>query len=738
MFAALIAGTSYGERVPGLWIASAVAGGSLLVAYVRRVNEADDLDRWLLGALLLFTATALLSKEPRQSFDAVLVVATYTAAVFVGRRMFASHRARQTLVRVLRLLFVAFLVISLLRWVPAVIAWLTRVDFAVLPPLNLTLISLPWGHRYDLAIAVVMLYPAWWIGAKTVQRRMVAVALGLPVAFVVLIVGSRSVWLAVAVACLATAAQTMSRDRLRRGLRHRRVVTGVALAFAAAVVIGVMAGVFARAVNFDTVGYRTAMWGSLWHVWIAHPLVGYGPGSFPWILQLTDYFQGNTWAPRHPDSAPVQMLAEGGLVGIAAMTIVGLVILGAVFGRRSKPATLALVAFAAASLLGNPSDFPFVDAIAIGWIAYALPMAPRETPLPSRARVRYPAYACLVLIGIAYAATIVGGFAHQSAREQVAAGDLLAARTSWATAASFDPSMALYWRNEGIAAHLLEDAKAVPLLRRSVELSPTDDVSWRALGLASAAEGAVDPASASFARALELRASATNLLVTARWDERGGRSSDAEQILENAVQSWPALVGGEGWDTMLPQGVTTANVLDGALDRWAAHARTPAVESDQGVWLALLADRPVELGPAMAREGVSEVVGPATADLLQCEDARDALGAATGRDLTRVAYWYDAFWSHVQDGGPAGRDVGQIQIMTGDLNFPADPIAPLDALGESADYWGYRRLAVSWPPEGAMAGLPSPDAALMRWFLLTPQAVQTAGLTGALPSCAAR
>ena len=71
--------------------------------------------------------------------------------------------------------------------------------------------------------------------------------------------------------------------------------------------------------NLANLGYRGAMWKSLTDVWISRPFSGFGPGSFPWILQTTGYFTTNTYAPRHPDSAVFQLLGETGLLGVGAL-----------------------------------------------------------------------------------------------------------------------------------------------------------------------------------------------------------------------------------------------------------------------------------------------------------------------------------------------------------------------------------------------------------------------------------
>ena len=123
-YAVLVGGTGYGELVPVLWIPSAVMAICIGAAYLLFAPSiADRTDKRILVALLLFIATALLSKQPRQSLDAVLLVATYAGAVFVGRGLFSKRQARFALVRVLRLLSFMFMFIALVRWIPALMSW---------------------------------------------------------------------------------------------------------------------------------------------------------------------------------------------------------------------------------------------------------------------------------------------------------------------------------------------------------------------------------------------------------------------------------------------------------------------------------------------------------------------------------------------------------------------------------------------------------------------------------------
>ena len=147
----------------------------------------------------------------------------------------------------------------------------------------------------------------------------------------------------------------------------------VGIAGVALLASGVGGSLLERLTNFESVGWRTAMWEALIDWWLAHPLAGGGPGSFPWLLQGTGYFDTSSFAPRHPDSAPIQLLAEAGLLGIAGLVVLLAAIAPALVRSRAAAPTFALVAFATASLGSNPTDFAFMVIVAIAWVAYAIP-----------------------------------------------------------------------------------------------------------------------------------------------------------------------------------------------------------------------------------------------------------------------------------------------------------------------------------------------------------------------------
>ena len=351
----------------------------------------------------------------------------------------------------------------------------------------------PWGHRYDLALLVALLYPAWWIGRPSRLRQAVAIVVGVLVLLIVLITGSRSIWAALGIASLSLLVPAIKRNWQR--LRVPIVVGALALGLLLAIT-GVGSLIVDRTLNSETLAFRSAMWGPLVDAWSTHPIVGFGPGSFPWILQLTGYFDVNSFAPRHPDNAIIQQLVEAGLIGVVAMLIVAAVVLPAVWRGESDAARWVVIAFAVACIGGNPSDFAFVVVVVLAWVAYGVPRKDLdEAQEPVRHRLSGAIRAAtLVMFAVVVAvsgAAHVAAFSYEHARDAVAAGDLDEATDAMSLAVALDPALAIYRRERGALALVTGDlAGARADLERATHVNPADDLGWRSLALAYAADGA--------------------------------------------------------------------------------------------------------------------------------------------------------------------------------------------------------------------------------------------------------
>ena len=740
-YVVLAGGTAAGELLPVLRIFNGAVAAALILGLIVEVHTSDRTDRLIVFGVLAFAVAGVLSQFPRQSFDAVLAALTWAAGLFVARRILAGEAARNRFIMVVIGLSATLTVVTAARWLPVVQAW-WHASGSPLPPLDLNYPAVPWGHWHDLALLLALLYPAWWVGRSSPLRRSAAVVIGLLDLCLVLVDGSRNNWAAIGVATAVALGPAAIRWARRD---HRVPVRIVALAGAAAVVGAALLvrPIFAHALDLTNLGYRGAMWGSLIDAWTSHPVSGFGPGSFPWILQQTSYFNTHSLAPRHPDSAFFQLLGEGGLLGILAAGLVLAAVVPAVLRGRSQAATWSVTGFAMATLAANPTDFAFLIVIALGWVAFAAPVD--RTRGPSAAPARRPAairVLCLAGIAAAYAMTMGAALAYSGARQSIETGNLRSAIEPLDTAIALDPGMALYVRQRGTVEYLLGNLSAAARdLTEATVINPSDDLAFRSLALAE--EGAGRPALAKDAieRAVALqRSDPTNLLLLAHWDATHGRLQAATGILAEVVEAWPEITAAPGWNAILPSSASTASIIDAAITRWQSGKVGPEPFSGQGVWLALLGGRRDLLTPALRDSSTSGELAAATLSVFQCDPSAERdLAAVTSADRRQFLYWLLRLRESALTGTPAAEASSVVAAWGGDV-VPADALGQLNPLDEngtagfSADAWGYRRSPVHWQVFPGSA-LPSPWAGAAKWLMNPAGAVRVAGVQSQLPLC---
>ena len=419
VYLVLLGGTPLGELTTGLKLINAVIAAAAIGYYaVHAPARADRLDMAVLAAVLLFAVAGVFSQHLRQSLDAVLAALAWACALFVARDQARRVAVREALPVVLMALSAIITITTVARWLPVVAAWWSATGILA-PPLDLDYPAQPWGHWHFLALLAVMLYPAWWTGHPGIARRVAAVGIGLLVAAIVIVDGSRNVWLAALGATIVVVAvQASHRPRL-----SRRIAGIGALAAAAVVTVlwlsGMAAAFLSRAADLSPLGMRAALWNSSVDAWLSDPVTGAGPGSFPWVLQPTGHFDTNSLAPRHPDSVLFQLLPEAGLLGVAAVVILAWAVIPRVLRSHHIPAIWALAVFGFAGLGLNPSDFGFLIAVVIAWLALAAPHDPGERAATARRRVASVAIvACLGIIAVTQGMALAGGVAYDRARSQ--------------------------------------------------------------------------------------------------------------------------------------------------------------------------------------------------------------------------------------------------------------------------------------------------------------------------------
>jgi len=721
----LVGGTAVGETHPVLRGLNALLGAGVIAVYAARLPATwDRFDALILLSVIAFTFAGVLSTMPRQSLDVMLAALAIAAATFLARGLATDPASRWAVITTMRVIFLLVVGLTVLRWVPLVVEWWLLSGRQALPPLDLDFHAHPWGHRHDLTLLIVMLYPSWWV--PTPQSRLgkiLALGLGLPAATVVLLDGSRTVWLALGLATMIVLA-----PRIVEGTRQRRLAIPAMAGMTAAVVVGLLTGALApvleRVLDLATLGARGSMWTAGTEVWLQSPLAGAGPGTFVWDLQRTDYFDTSSWAPRHPDSVLFQLLPEAGLLGLIAVCLVLVATLPGLLRRSHIGPRWALLAFALAGIGNSPTDFTFLLVVAVAWVGFVF--ARDEPPTRTRERSTWMrgAYAALLLtIGLATAAGSAGSFSYEAARSAVAAGNLVAAEEHLSTALALDPGQALYARQRGIARYLLGDVEMASTdLERATRANPSDDLAWRSLALARRAGQDLKGAERAVGQALRAqRSDLTNLLLAASWNGVEGDRDAAREKLAEAVLAVPGLIAAPAWaDYVLSLGEDPGEILSAAISRWVSGKQAPAPIRNQPLELVGVASRDDLRARAVAASSLPDDLAHAAISTFACEPGSQAALRDLESSRRRLPeYWRLVVAASARDGSLDVTAVRILVIMNGGQpsTRAAEVLNPFNentSEGFSADIWGYERNPIEWPMP--TVELPSPGSGQQRWI----------------------
>ncbi|QNP68875.1 O-antigen ligase family protein [Streptomyces roseirectus] len=195
---------------------------------------------------------------------------------------------------------------------------------------------------------------------------------------------------AAVVTCCAVLLASVAAGRARRGtgVAGLAVSTALLTGLVWAIAAGAPRGGLGDALAGQLTPRRIALWREALHLAETHPVLGAGPGSF---AELSPTSAQSPLSDGLPHSAPLQLAAEQGIVGV--------VLLAAAFGwllhalwRSPRPtpvaltAGAALTALAALALVGNVLSFTTVSAGAglLAGIATARPL-PQEARDPDGA-----------------------------------------------------------------------------------------------------------------------------------------------------------------------------------------------------------------------------------------------------------------------------------------------------------------------------------------------------------------
>ena len=326
VYFSLVGGTGPGELVPVLRLVNSAVGIGLIVLWLRAApGRSDALDRWVLAALLLYLVSAVLAKSPHAALEAAMATTAYAALFFVMRTAMSDPGTRSRTALWLGLTGVVVAAAYVAIWLMVWSGWLG----AGQPTSTLFYLPLPggpYGFKHNVALVCGLLIPFLWISSSGVPGRVQRV-IGIGVLVPVLIMaGSRALWVGAVLATLAAVGMRLAARRRLPGLNRRWWL----VAAAGLVALGAVAWLapdMARAIadrlgNLLTLSARADLWAASVTEWRTSVLTGVGPGGWPIWLPTTGYFDITAFSPRHPDSLLFQLLAEIGLAGVAAVLLI--------------------------------------------------------------------------------------------------------------------------------------------------------------------------------------------------------------------------------------------------------------------------------------------------------------------------------------------------------------------------------------------------------------------------------
>ncbi|MFN2484114.1 MAG: O-antigen ligase family protein [Candidatus Limnocylindria bacterium] len=710
VFFVLLGGTELAVTGTLLRALDAAIGGVLIWLWVQRMpREADALDRIALLALLGFLAACTFSRFARQSFDAGVAATAYVAAFYLARRLLARPDARRLVVGALAGLSLGISLSFALAWSLVWLEWLRLTDFRTLPFTDLPLPAGAYRHPQVIGMFVALLLPAQVLVLRAGRpaARGVAIVAIVSTLAVMVMSGSRTTWLAAAVALCVPAALALRASSHRSRIGWRTVAGSVAAGLVVMVVVALMvaspggAGDAAeRLTDISTLGARGRIWASAFGTLMESLLTGAGPGTFVMTLGTSGFYDESPFTPRHADNALIQLLAEGGLVAAAGVLAACVVWFSMVFRRgasaRSGAAAWAVSFFMLASLGDNPTDTAYLVGVLLVWAAFAAPRPavvgppaggaaePRGSGSPGVAsrRLRAAAVTVLAVVAVGMSMTLVASARFDEARRELYAGNPAAAAHDLDVALALDPSFALYHRERAAVALVIGDAqRAESELERASALNPVDDAAFRALAIIRSLDArhaeAID--AARHAVAVE-RIDTANLLTLALVEQRGGRSAPADEHLREALQLAPWLPGSRQWGRYFATGNDLAALLSSAADEWASGEGTSVIVSMQPTWLVGLAGRSDLADTAHAEAIATPAAAESLTLALSCggKEAIDLLERAAGTESHAADYWAARIVAGrvARDAANEARVLALTRVRSGNLYYLATAVPP--------------------------------------------------------------
>ncbi|MEP6639574.1 MAG: O-antigen ligase family protein, partial [Chloroflexota bacterium] len=370
-----------------------------------------------LAWIVATTLTGLLSQRPASSLEAVALLLLAAPAYLVVRAALAQPWLRERLDWLVIVATTVFVVAYLLQALTQWIAWWSVAGPSV-PPLRPGDVGLTVGTVNAVALYLELLAPvAVWISWTRWRSRRFTIPFGILAVLAMVVTGSRGAWLGSLVGGALLAA-LIWRDAGRprpAGIRQSPVVLVVAAVVAVAIAVFVGPLLLTRLLSGDA--GRFELWNAAWSMFSGHPIGGVGPSAWPELRPVTHISDAVFAVLATSHNSVLQVLAETGLIGVAAAVWLVAAITGVGWRairtaptpaeRRLREICLAsLLAAAAHSLVDTQFHLPAIVLLTMHLVARLDPAPAPSEPQPVTLR-RRPALAATTLAVILGAAMLV-------------------------------------------------------------------------------------------------------------------------------------------------------------------------------------------------------------------------------------------------------------------------------------------------------------------------------------------
>lgn len=680
-YATMLGGTWVGiyyvdVRVLSLGMAVLILGTWVVVS----IRVTDWRPRTALAAAIpalgvSWAISTLLSRFPRVSFEyaawAVLLGALYLLLVQILRRSAARRLLGFTALAVVAIVTAVYLGRVVQLWVE----WWGLSSRPGSLPLRPAFESLSYGNPSAVLTVTLLL----WLGGGAVllplgKRGVISMAvLGVGVAVVALISGSRSGWLAVVVAIVVGAVvwAMAAKPAIARYPRRLMVVAAAVLVAGSGAAVFFLPSVLARLSAGGEV-LRLAYAAAASRMFHASPLIGTGPGT--WTVQraiFTTAYEPDGYIP-HAHNAYLQTLAEFGLFGALAGLVAGLVIGRLIWAavRCADPvgrgigmiAVVASVYFAIHNLLDFYINMPaallawilpiaLLDARTLGDVVPSLVAKPQTSTTGRQgglALARLGLVAAIAVASVGLGASERVALIGDSAANFAGPGEWQDAYVLASEAARIDPEMPAYQVTLGLAAEAVgRPLEAATAFRSAAERDDLPET-WLDLAAVETELGRTAGARANLSAALRLgRQQAPVALGAAIVYLRLKDPTSANDALVASLIAAPSLAADRAWHAIADEALGFDRVLADALHQTAGEV----------AWeIALMGG-----DPTAAAARISTLGQP---DRQTAELATSSFGGSRDALLGLVAYALDhPFDRFALDwAGRAAREAGRLDV----------------------------------------------------------------------------